>query len=58
MGWVFFFPKHSERHVGAVDFHQKIAEILTVDSRNFKFQKISCNQEVEEDRTCGMEGVG
>lgn len=58
MGWVFFFPKHSEWYVGAVDFHQKIAEILTVDSRNFKFQKISCNQEVEEDRTCGMEGVG
>jgi hypothetical protein len=35
---VFFFPEHSERHVGAVDFHQQVAEVLAVDLGNFKFQ--------------------
>lgn len=35
---VFFLPEHPERHVGAVDFHQQVAEVLAVDFGNFKFQ--------------------
>lgn len=41
VGRVFFFPEHSERHVGAVDFHEQVAEVLAVDLGNFKFQSSS-----------------
>lgn len=58
VGWVFSLPKHPERHVGAVDFHEQVAEVLAVDLGNFKFQSSSFKWDVEEDRTCGLEGVG
>ncbi len=58
VGRVFFFSKHSERHVGAVDFHQQVAEVLAVDFGNFKFQSSGFKWEVEEDRACGLDGVG
>ena len=36
---VFLFPKHSKRHGGAVDFHQEVAKIFTVDFGNIhKFE--------------------
>ena len=57
-GRVFFFPEHPERHVGALDFHEEVAEVLAVDLGNFKFQCSSFKWDVEEDRTCGLEGVG
>lgn len=38
VGRVFFFAEHPKRHVGAVDFHEQVAEVLAVDLGNFKFQ--------------------
>lgn len=38
---VFLLPEHPKWHEGAVDFHQEVAEVLTVDLGNFKFQNSS-----------------
>lgn len=31
VGWVFFLSEHAERHVGAMDFREEVAEVLAVD---------------------------
>lgn len=46
---IFVFPEHSEGHVGAVDFHEEVAEVLAVDF---------CEIHVWKRDACGAAGVG